>query len=196
MIRRHDTRSGRNAHGWLHAVVLVAACACGLHADSVVSFNEIMYHPPLNEAASEWLELRNQMSVDIDLSGWVLTGGVNYVFAEGTIAAGRGYVVVAGVAVHHLRQAGSAAVFDATWSSLSNWQAAVALVPGTNTVVLWGMSPRATVVASNSIVIVCTAIVPPATLVTINEFMASNNGSVRDEYGNASDWVELFNTNV
>ena len=40
--------------------------------DSIVVFNEIMYHPAAAdssaELAAEWIELRNQMAVDIDLS--------------------------------------------------------------------------------------------------------------------------------
>lgn len=64
-------------------------------ADSVVVFNELMYHPATNEAAMEWVELHNQMAVPVDLSGWSLAGGVSYAFAEGTFIAGGGYLVVA-----------------------------------------------------------------------------------------------------
>jgi hypothetical protein len=64
-------------------------------ADSVVVFNEIMYHPPTNEAAMEWVELYNQMAVDVDLSGWSLSGGISYDFAEGTVLPGGGYLIVA-----------------------------------------------------------------------------------------------------
>ena len=42
-------------------------------ADSVVVFNEIMYHPAVNEPGLEWVELHNENSVDVDLSGWRLT---------------------------------------------------------------------------------------------------------------------------
>lgn len=75
--------------------LLLAATTRSAHADSVVVFNEIMYHPPTNEAAQEWLELHNQMAVDVDLSGWSLTGGIDFPFAEGTIIPGGGYLVVA-----------------------------------------------------------------------------------------------------
>lgn len=102
----------------------------------------------------------------------------------------------AGFTVHHLRQAGSAAPLNATWSSLSNWQAEVSLVPGTNNVILFGMNPRGMPVASNSIVIICTAAAPGLPPILINEFMASNTGSVRDEYGNTPDWVELYNPSL
>ncbi|PYJ00143.1 MAG: hypothetical protein DME25_21400, partial [Verrucomicrobia bacterium] len=63
--------------------------------DTSVVFNEIMYHPATNEPAMEWVELRNQMSVDVDLSGWSITGGIQYSFASNTIVRGGGYVLVA-----------------------------------------------------------------------------------------------------
>src|ERR1051325_9812334 len=53
-------------------------------ADSIVVFNEIMYHPATNEPALEWLELYNQNAVDVDLSGWQLRGGISYTFPNGT----------------------------------------------------------------------------------------------------------------
>jgi len=63
--------------------------------DSTVVFNEIMYHPAGDEDALEWVELHNQMGVDMDISGWSLAGGVDYSFAQGTIIPGGGYLVVA-----------------------------------------------------------------------------------------------------
>jgi hypothetical protein len=63
--------------------------------DSVVVFNEVHYHPATNEAAAEWVELHNQMAVDIDLSAWSLRGEVEYTFPEGTVIPGQGYLVVA-----------------------------------------------------------------------------------------------------
>src|SRR5437762_3315475 len=64
-------------------------------ADSVVVFNEIMYHPATNEPALEWVELYNQMAVDMDLSGWRIGDGVDYTFANGTVIRAGNYVVVA-----------------------------------------------------------------------------------------------------
>ena len=64
-------------------------------ADSTVVFNEIMYHPLTNETQMEWVELHNQMAVDMDISGWSLGGGIQFQFAEGTIVSGGGYLVVA-----------------------------------------------------------------------------------------------------
>ncbi len=76
----------------LAVTVLFTARAC---ADSVVVFNEIHYHPDSQEAQREYLELHNQMAVDVDMSGWEITGGVNYTFPAGTVIPGRGYLVVA-----------------------------------------------------------------------------------------------------
>ena len=89
-------------------------------ADSIVVFNEIMYHPFTNEAALEWVELHNQMAVDVDLSGWALTGGSSYQFAEGTVISGGGYVVVS-VSPADLRAAtGLTNVFGPFTGRLSN----------------------------------------------------------------------------
>lgn len=74
-----------------------AALLCGLcaGADSTLVFNEIMYHPAGDETAFEWVEFHSQMAVDLDISAWQVAGGIQYVFPEGTIVPGRGFVVVA-----------------------------------------------------------------------------------------------------
>ena len=50
--------------------------------DAVVVFNEVSYHPTDPTGSMEWVELHNQMGINIDLSDWELTGGVNYTFPE------------------------------------------------------------------------------------------------------------------
>ncbi len=57
-----------------------------------VSFTELMYHPA--EDDSEWIELHNPMSLDIDVSGWSLAGGVDHAFPSGTVIAAGAYLVV------------------------------------------------------------------------------------------------------
>src|SRR5437868_3807602 len=49
-------------------LILIALFAVlhSLRADPAVVFNEIMYHPATNEANLEWVELYNQMAVDMD----------------------------------------------------------------------------------------------------------------------------------
>src|SRR6188768_1681756 len=79
------------------APALFAVCAAPLQAgvDSVVTFNEIQYHPTPAQTAGEWIELKNQNSTDVDLSGWRLDGGVDYVFPNGTVIGGGKYLVIA-----------------------------------------------------------------------------------------------------
>src|SRR2546425_9181762 len=64
-------------------------------ADSTIVFNEIMYHPATNEPALEWLELHNQMAVNMDVSEGSIEGGGQFQFPEGTVVPGDGYLVVA-----------------------------------------------------------------------------------------------------
>ena len=75
------------------SLALVFVCISpAARADSTVVFNEIMYHPQTNEAQLEWVELYNQMAVDMDISGWYLTNAIGYKFAEGTVIPGGGYL--------------------------------------------------------------------------------------------------------
>src|SRR5437773_3554197 len=64
-------------------------------ADSVVAFNEIMYHPDAGNSTLEWVELYNEMSVDIELSNWRIEGGIEFRFPTNTILAAGNYLVVA-----------------------------------------------------------------------------------------------------
>ncbi len=64
-------------------------------SDAVVTFNEIHYHPASAQEA-EWIELHNQMSIRVDLSGWRLTGGIQFEFPEGTVVEPGSFTVVQG----------------------------------------------------------------------------------------------------
>ena len=66
-----------------------------LALDSTVVFNEIMYNPAGADETLEWVELHNQMGVNMDLSGWRLDGGVGFPFPNGTTLARGGYLVIA-----------------------------------------------------------------------------------------------------
>ena len=63
--------------------------------DSTVVLNELMYNPAGADESLEWVELHNQMAVDMDLSDWRLDDGVDFTFPEGTVIPGGGYLVVA-----------------------------------------------------------------------------------------------------
>jgi hypothetical protein len=75
--------------------ILTVCLTQQVRADAVIVFNEIMYHPATNEPAMEWVELRNALAVDVDISDWSITGGIGYTFASNTIVRGRGFLVVA-----------------------------------------------------------------------------------------------------
>ena len=70
----------------IHALlfVLFGNTAIGQRADSVVTINEIHYHPALTGEA-EWVELHNQMVVRVDVSGWSFTEGIDFTFPEGSV---------------------------------------------------------------------------------------------------------------
>lgn len=63
--------------------------------DSVVVFSELMYHPADQDTRGEWIELRNLLSVDVDMSDWSLQGGVDFRFPDGTKIPADGYLLVA-----------------------------------------------------------------------------------------------------
>ncbi len=54
-----------------------------------------MYHPLTNESQLEWVELQNQMAVDVDISNWRIDGGIAFRFPEGTVIRAGEYLVVA-----------------------------------------------------------------------------------------------------
>ena len=75
------------------AVVALLSLHAARAADTTTVFNEVMYHPP-GAADAEWIELHNKMSVNMDLSGWEISGGVNFTFLNGTVIPADGYLVV------------------------------------------------------------------------------------------------------
>ena len=89
-------------------------------ADSVVVFNEIMYHPAEEGSTSEWVELHNQLALDMDISGWAITGGIEYLFPEGAVLPAEGYLVVAASPLDLLLQTGMLNVLGPFSGQLSN----------------------------------------------------------------------------
>lgn len=76
-------------------VIIILTLSRAAAVDSVVVFNEINYHPGPGDTADEWVELHNQMAIDIDLSAWHIEDGINFTFSEGTIIPAGGYLVLA-----------------------------------------------------------------------------------------------------
>ena len=75
---KEPTLGERNAPAWRGDLVI----------------NEIMYHHISTEDRYEYVELYNRGGETIDLAGWKLGGGIDYTFAEGSLAPGS-YAVVA-----------------------------------------------------------------------------------------------------
>ncbi len=71
-----------------------------------VVINEIMYHPASAQPADEWIELFNRGSNAVNLTGWALTRGVDFVFPSITLPAGGYLVVAADLAAFRARHAG------------------------------------------------------------------------------------------
>jgi hypothetical protein len=65
-----------------------------LHIESVV-INEIMYDPISRDDRDEYIELYNWTSTNVDLSAWVLSGGISHAFPANTILKAGNYLVVA-----------------------------------------------------------------------------------------------------
>ena len=64
--------------------------------DSTVVFNEIMYNPMGgSDAELEWIEFYNQLNVDVDMSEWVVDGGISYAFPDKTVIPARSHLVLA-----------------------------------------------------------------------------------------------------
>lgn len=63
--------------------------------DAVVVFNEIHYNPGGAGEAAEFIEVQNVMAVNVDMSGWRISGGADFAFPNGTVIPGGGRIVVA-----------------------------------------------------------------------------------------------------
>jgi hypothetical protein len=88
----------------LSAIALTAGSACGQ-----IVFSEIHYHPvevpafltdgapvmDLSQPAHEFVEVQNAGAAAVDLSGWTISGGVDFAFPTGTVLGPGAVVAVA-----------------------------------------------------------------------------------------------------
>lgn len=77
------------------AMALTISHVLAANSDSVVVFSEVMYHPDPGDATGEWIEIYNQMGVDVDISGWRLSGGIDYLIPPATVIGGGEFLVIA-----------------------------------------------------------------------------------------------------
>lgn len=73
------------------SAMLGALPAAAAPTDVVLS--ELMYHPS-DDVAVEFLELHNVGTTPVDVSGWCLATGIDLCFANGTVIAADGFLVV------------------------------------------------------------------------------------------------------
>jgi hypothetical protein len=59
-----------------------------------VVINEIMYSPASGNPLEEYIELHNPAATNINLTGWRLSGGVEFAFPSNTVVNARGFLVV------------------------------------------------------------------------------------------------------
>lgn len=76
--------------------------------------NEILYHQDPNNTGDEFIELYNRGGTPVDLTGWIVDGGVDFAFPDGTILLGGAYLVIA-------RDATAAGAFYGVTNILGNY---------------------------------------------------------------------------
>ena len=64
-------------------------------ADCTVVFNEVMYHPAGGNEDLEWIEIYNHNAIGVDMSNWILDGGVHMTFPKGTLIQAGQFLVAA-----------------------------------------------------------------------------------------------------
>jgi len=80
---------------WILALALfLFAISSTLAKDGDIVINEIMYHPPNDLEAEEFVELHNIGKTLVNLSDWEFTKGISYTFPEGVVIEPGGYLVV------------------------------------------------------------------------------------------------------
>src|SRR4026209_2090956 len=72
---------------------LLFLTALSVNAQIVV--NEIMYNPASHDVREEWVELLNTSATNVNLSGWTISGGIDFKFPTNAILGPGRYLVVA-----------------------------------------------------------------------------------------------------
>ncbi len=79
----------------LRPILIFSLFFSGAYASADVVINEILYHPKSDDSNEEFIELFNTSSDAVDLSGWAFTRGITFIFPDGSIIPGKGFLVVA-----------------------------------------------------------------------------------------------------
>lgn len=162
----------------------------------------------------DWVELYNDSDREFDVSGYGLSddliAGAKYVFPAGTVIPANGYLVVycsgentaALYAPFKLSAKDDLVFMDHTGKALETIDL-MTVEAGKTLSYVGGAEPWQAMTPSPGFenteagaAAYESALRAPADVgVYINEFMASNKTTLFDAYGEASDWVELYNAN-
>src|SRR5688572_27110576 len=71
---------------------MLAFVASALSTPAQVVINEIMYHPASENVLEEYIELHNLAATNVNISGWRVAGGVDFIFPSNTILPANGYL--------------------------------------------------------------------------------------------------------
>ncbi len=102
-------------------------------APGSIAFSELQYHPAGDGV--EWIELHNPMALDMDLTGWSLSGAVDYAFADGVVVPAGGYLVIAADPAALAAETGFAEAIGPLDGSLGNGGERVSLVDNAGRVI-------------------------------------------------------------
>ncbi|MCA9218198.1 MAG: lamin tail domain-containing protein, partial [Planctomycetales bacterium] len=94
--------------------------------DSTVVFSELMYNPG-PQSDLEWVELYNEMAVDMDISNWHFDG-IDFTFPPGTIVPAQQFVVIAKLPDLFAQRYGMASNFGPYSGRLSNGGETIRLI--------------------------------------------------------------------
>ena len=89
----HPAPKDHNMWGWLMVFILLTLVPANLQGQAVV-INEVMYHPPMARDDLQFIELMNTQEEVADLSGWRLSGGVNFTFPKGAQIQPKSFTVI------------------------------------------------------------------------------------------------------
>ncbi len=82
----------------LFLFLFILAMPGQVNAQNLIVINEIMYNPPAELGEDdyyEYIELTNIGEVNVDLSGWSFTDGIEFTFPPGTIIEPDAFIVIA-----------------------------------------------------------------------------------------------------
>ncbi len=146
---------------------------------------------PYNLSIPDWIEQRaafiqpqlNAVDAPFDVTSPVDGWSTN---AQTIVISGTAPVRAAVLAVNGIP-------LSPEWTTVCEWRAPFVLEPGTNTLVVRALGSDGSELASETLIVVSSSAVEwPA--VVINEWMASNQGTLSDPAdGEFDDWLELFN---